>query len=427
MQNNAGCKKFKQAHKSIYIRISMAARKILIITNRIPYPLNDGGNLAMQAMIDGYHNNGWQVYLLAMNTTRHYLQPALLNTLFTQLYKFEWVDFNNDIKPAGIIKNFLLSRQAEHVERFYNKEFEQKVVDILDDFRPDVVQVESVYLTTYLPAIRQHSRAVRVLRVHNIEYKIWRDLAEKTSSPFKRTYLLTLAKRLKQFEIQAWPQYDVVLAITEKDASGMIKHAHVPGIMVAPFGLDLSRVPAPSGQEQWVGYHIGAMDWIPNRESVEWLLREVWPKLHAAVPSFEFYFAGRKMPEEMANLGIAGVHCMKEVPDANAFIADKKILIVPIMAAGGIRVKILEAMAAGKIVITTPYGIKGIEARAGEHYLSATTPDDFVRAIQWCMTNKDKADHMAGNARQLIQDKYNSTMIIADVITKVEETLAIKL
>lgn len=405
----------------------MASRKILIITNRIPYPLNDGGNLAMQAMIDGYHNNGWQVYLLSMNTSRHHLEHSLLGTLFQQLYKFEWFDFNNDVTTPGVIKNFLFSRQAEHVERFYNSVFEQKIIQVINDFAPDAIQIESVYLSTYLPAIKQHSKAVTILRVHNLEYRIWRDLAHKTRSAFKRTYLLTLAKRLKQFELNAWPKYDVVLAITEKDASGIIKHANVPGITVAPFGLDISKIPATSDDEKWVGYHIGAMDWIPNRESVEWFLREVWPKLHAAEPSFEFYFAGRKMPAEMSSLNIAGVHCMMEVQDANAFIADKKILIVPIMAAGGIRVKILEAMAAGKIVITTPHGIKGIEAHSGEHYLSATAPEDFVRAVKWCLNNKEKAMQVAANARKLITGHYNNATIMANVIERIEETMHLKL
>lgn len=405
----------------------MASRKILIITNRIPYPLNDGGNLAMQAMIDGYHDDGWQVYLLSMNTSRHYLEHSLLGTLFQQLYKFEWFDFNNDVTTPGVVKNFLFSRQAEHVERFYNSDFEQKIIQVINDFAPDAIQIESVYLSTYLPAIKQHSKAVTILRVHNLEYRIWRDLAHKTRSAFKRTYLLTLAKRLKQFELNAWSKYDVVLAITEKDASGIIKHANVPGITVAPFGLDISKISATSDDEKWVGYHIGAMDWIPNRESVEWFLREVWPKLHAAEPNFEFYFAGRKMPEEMASLNITGVHCMMEVPDANAFIADKKILIVPIMAAGGIRVKILEAMAAGKIVITTPHGIKGIEAHSGEHYLSATTPEDFVRAVKWCLNNKEKAMQVAANARKLITGHYNNATIMSNIIRKIEEMLRIKL
>lgn len=404
----------------------MAGRKILIITNRVPYPLNDGGNLAMQSMIDGYLYKGWQVYLLAMNTSKHYLPATLLKTLYTNLAGFEWMDVNNDIKPANVIRNFLFSKQAEHAERFYLPEFEHKIVDILANFKPDVVQVESVYLTTYMPAIKQHSRATTVLRLHNIEYHIWHSLSKKTHNFLKRRYLTDLTKRLKRFERDAWKQYDVVLAITEKDADHVIRLEDVPGLIVAPFGMDTRAIPVSTAEERWVGYHIAAMDWISNRESVEWFLAEVWPGLHATLPSFEFYFAGRKMPQEFARLNMEGVHCEMEVADAAAFIADKKILIVPIMSAGGIRVKILEAMAAGKIVITTPFGIKGIEAKAAEHYLSATSPNDFIRAVKWCLTNKDKAQVMADKARNLVLQHYDYRKITDHIADKIEQVETLK-
>ena len=138
------------------------------------------------------------------------------------------------------------------------------------------------------------------------------------------------------------------------------------------------------------------------------------------MPKFEFYFAGRKMPEEFRKLNIPGVHCMDEVQDAEEFISDKKILIVPITTGGGIRVKILEAMAAGKVVITTQSGIKGIEAKPGEHYLLARKPEDFEKAIKWCLDNKPAAEKMAANARELVNEKYEQGKVIRRVIDELE-------
>ena len=399
----------------------MEDRKILIITNRVPYPLNDGGNLAMQAMIDGYLYRGWQVFLLAMNTSKHHIPETRLKKLYPELAGFEWMDVNNDIKPLKVLRNYLFSKEAEHAERFYVAEFETRIVDILKKFNPDVVQVESIYLTTYLPAIKNNSAATTILRLHNIEYHIWHSLAKKTRNPLKRRYLSDLTYRLKRFERNAWKQYDIVLAITGKDASHVKRLEKVPGLMVAPFGMDTSGITSYEN-EQWVGYHIGAMDWIPNRESVQWFLTEVWPGLHKAAPAFEFYFAGRKMPQEFGELNIEGVHCLMEVADAAQFIADKKILIVPVKSAGGIRVKILEAMAAGKIVITTPFGIKGIEATSGVHYISATSPKDFINAVKWSLENKDKAQDMADAASKLVKEKYDYRKIIDRVIAQIDDT-----
>jgi glycosyltransferase involved in cell wall biosynthesis len=114
---------------------------------------------------------------------------------------------------------------------------------------------------------------------------------------------------------------------------------------------------------------------------------------------------------------------MDEVPSAEDFIADKKILIVPLWSSGGIRVKILEAMAAEKVVIATRPAIKGIEARAGEHYLLASNADEFERAIKWCIENPEAARKMAHNARKLIEEKYESGVVMKRVVDEVEGLL----
>ena len=402
----------------------MAQRKILIITNRVPYPLKDGGNLAMHAMIEGYHNAGWQVYLLAMNTSKHHIAHIALKKLFTHLHAFEWMDIDNKVKPIDVLANFLFSNKPEHVKRFYNTDFRDKLINILTTFKPDVVQVESVYLTTYLPDIKQHSNAANVLRLHNVEYQIWAGLADKQKNPLKRYYFNNLTNRVSDYEISSWEKYDLLLAITEKDAATVSQYEDMTPVTVIPFSIDLKTIAPSTGNEKWVGYHIGAMDWIANQSGVRWFLSHAWPKVHKALPRFEFYFAGRNMPEEFRKIHLRGVHCMNEVASAEEFIADKKILIVPLLSGGGIRVKILEAMAAEKVVISTSTGIKGIEAHPGEHYLHVRKPEDFVKAIRWCLDNKPAAEKMATRARELVAEKYENSKVMMKAISAVELLLS---
>jgi glycosyltransferase involved in cell wall biosynthesis len=148
---------------------------------------------------------------------------------------------------------------------------------------------------------------------------------------------------------------------------------------------------------------------------------KAWPMIRKSSPKFKFYFAGRGMSSEFKEMKLTNVECMGEVPDAEAFIADKKILIVPLWSGGGIRVKILEAMAAGKIVITTAKGIKGIEAKADEHFLRANSPEDFAKAVKWCMENKTAAEKIGVNARALVVEKYECKKVMADVVHAVGE------
>ncbi len=398
----------------------MAQRKILFITNRIPYPLKDGGNLAMNAMIEGYHRSGWQVYLLSMNTTRHYIPHDQLQKQFTHLHAFNWVDVNNNIKWTDLVKNYIFSREPEHAKRFYKANFKEKLKEVLVSFKPDVVQVESVYLSTYLPEIKKRSHALTILRIHNVEYQIWQGLARKTKNSIKQAYLSNLAVRIRNFERDAWKEYDLLLPITEKDATVIARLEEIKNMVVVPFSIDLDKIKRGGKEEKWVGYHIGAMDWIANREGIKWFIEHAWSKILRVAPGFEFYFAGRSMPDEFMHLNITGVHCLSEVSSAEEFIADKKILIVPLWSGGGIRVKILEAMAAGKIIITTPAGIKGIEAKAGEHFLLARKPEDFAKAVKWCFDNRAAAEAMAQRAHDFVSEHYEQNKVIKHVIDEVE-------
>lgn len=405
----------------------MASRKILIITNRVPYPLKDGGNIAMNAMIEGYKEAGWQVYLLSMNTSRHHVKKEQLSTLFNDLYAFEAVPYDNSLTWKSIAKNFLFSNQPEHVKRFYSHGFKEKIKKALSSFEPDVVQIESVFLTSYLGAIKKYSDAVTVLRMHNIEYQIWQGLARRTKNIFKKLYLNSLTIRVRNYERLAWKSYDLLLPITEKDAYLMQRLEDVKNMVIAPFGIDTSKLTVKTGEERWVGYHIGAMDWIPNQQGMHSFLTKAWPEIHKVAPKFEFYFTGRNMPPEFKKYKGKGLHCMDEVPDAEEFIRDKKILIVPITSGGGIRVKILESMAAGKVIITTNTGIKGIEAKPGEHYLRAQSPHDYAKAVKWCLENRAAAEKMAQNARELIAEKYEQRRVMKRIIDAVENQMAVRI
>lgn len=401
----------------------MPTHRILILTNRIPYPLTDGGNMAMHAMIQGYHDAGWEVYLLSMHTLRHAVAHDVLNKLYPWLAGFETVDIDNRIKPIPTLVNLIFSRQPNHAARFFNIAFKDKLEHILSDFRPDVVQMESIFLATYLPYIRQHGKIATVLRLHNIEYQVWERLAQQVKNIPKKGYLKNLAKRIRNFEEAAWKDADVLLPITGIDADVVQKAGTNAGIIVAPFGIDIATEKTRSAKENWNGYHLGAMDWLPNAEAIDWFLKEVWPGLHKAVPEFKFYFAGRNMPERFKSLPAPGVICMGEVQSADDFIADKKILIVPLHSGGGIRVKILEAMAKGKVVISTAIGMQGISATPGRHWLPADDARGFIEAVKWTLNHKDEAEEIGRHAAQLIAEQYSQASIMKKVINGLESHL----
>ncbi len=397
------------------------ARSILILTNRIPYPLRDGGALAMDAMIRGYAAAGWHVHLLAMNTIRHPVAKEELTRLYTDIAGFYTVDVDNAVSTAGILKNLLFSREPEHAARFRSTAFAEKLQSLLTKVKPHAVQLESPFLATYLPLVHKVG-VVTIYRMHNVEGQIWGRLAAE-SSGLKSLYLNILAKRMARYERALWQAVDLLLPITAADAEAVKASGTTTQIVVAPFAppaLKANGVGAPSIRQTLKAYHIGAMDWLPNAEGVRWFLDEVWPKLHKWAPEVEFHFAGRAMPETFQKGLPEGVFCAGEVADADAFIADKDILVVPIRSGGGIRVKILEAMAAGKLVISTNVGMQGIDAQPDMHYLSANSAHDFAHLIAWTTSHSEKVAAITSSAQELIREHYDAAAIMKNVIATVE-------
>jgi glycosyltransferase involved in cell wall biosynthesis len=383
---------------------------ILIVCNRVPFPLKDGGSLAMFAMIKGWHNAGRPVHLLAMNTKKHHIKQADLPELFGQIASFEMVPMDTQIKVLPTLSNFIFSKKPQHAQRFYAQHFEQKIIEKIQQIQPEIIQLESIYLQEYAPAIRQHSKALLMQRLHNIEAEIWYRLAEESSGLLKKWYLNNLAKRIEQYEEMVWQDADALIAISSNDEHTISRSRCTTPICIIPFGIDMDSI-ALVESINLKAYHLGAMDWQPNIEAMEWMRDEIAPTIHQKTPDFQFQFAGRKMPEWFTNERNTFFSCSGEVEDARNFIQDKGILIVPLRSGSGIRIKTLEAMAEGKLVISTSVGIQGIEAQDKIHFLQADAPQEFAAAIEWVFAHKEEAMHIAQNAQNLIKGQYNQKML----------------
>lgn len=401
----------------------MAARRILIINNRVPYPLNDGGNIAVSAMIDTYRHAGWEVFLLAMNTSRHYILPEKLAAIYKDIHAFETVDIDNSLKPSAFLKNLFFSVKPNHADRFFDQEFVEKLREVIREFKPDVVQVESIYLTEYLSYIKAETDALTVLRLHNIESQVWQRLGDNERNPVRWLFLQNLASRLKRYEKKAWKKYDLLLPITGADAAAVKKTGTRSEILTVPLGIDFSDIPAPADNIKWAGYHIGAMDWKPNADGIWWFLHKVWPFIHSEFSQFRFYFAGRNMPLKFKKLKLPNVICEGQVMNADDFIADKKILFVPIHSGGGLRIKILEAMAQEKLVVSTDVGMQGINATPGRHYLAANTKKEFMKAVRWVLMHNKDAGEIGKQAAAMVREYYNKDIVSASLLDKVNEML----
>lgn len=391
--------------------------RILQLTNKVPWPPKDGGAIAILTLSKAFFLRGNQVTVLAMNTKKHHIRIEEIPEHLAAEIQFQLVDVPAIISTLGAIKNFLFSELPYNAERFINEDYSLNLIQLLKENEYDVIQLEGLYMCPYIPLIRRHSKALISYRAHNIEHEIWKRSAS-VEKGMRSLYMKIFSSRLKKFEKKQLNEYDVLVPITERDGLKLDEMGNKKPRHVTQTGIDLSSlVPSAKNLEFPSLFHIGSLDWIPNQEGLIWFLNHVWEKLHAKHPQLKFYIAGRNAPAWLVQtLKVDGVVYLGEVEDAYEFMNSKAIMVVPLRSGSGMRVKIVEAMALGKVIISTTIGSEGILSTDHKNILIANEPDEFIRSVEEVLDNRNLHDKIGKNAIRFIHDKFDNLAIVDKLI-----------
>ena len=378
--------------------------RILQVCLKPPYPKVDGGCMAISAMTESMLMAGHSVKVLCMSTHKHPFNPAQVPAEFLAGTLMEAVEMDTRIKPLDALVN-LFSSESYHIKRFYSTDFALRLTQILKENEFDIIHLESIFCTPYLQEIRAESSAKVVVRAHNIEFEIWQQLAQKERNPLRAWYLNFLASRLKTYETDVLKRVD---AITNEDEIELNNLGIQIPMEVIPIGMNVTDIEVKPLQTESIQlYHLGAMDWPPNIEGINWFLDEVWPLVEAKYPNIYCWLAGRKMPSSLLSRSKERLNIEEEVSSVSTFFSDKNVAIVPLLSGGGMRVKIVEALAFGKVVITTPLGATGIPFEDGKNILLASTPDQFAEKIGSLETNPSLIRKIGIKARALAEQEFD--------------------
>jgi glycosyltransferase involved in cell wall biosynthesis len=345
---------------------------ILQVSPRVPFPLHDGGAIGIYNITKGLLDAGHRVTMLAINTPKHHQPADVLAHLGTN-FRLVTVDVNTDAKPLKALQNLLFSRRPYNIDRFIDSAVIGALVPLIQAEKFDVIQYEGTYVAWYNEWLDSEELApegtVSVLRAHNIEYVIWERLALGEKNPLKRWYLSQLASRLRSFEKEYLRHFDAVAAITKEDIVRLQELGCPEPIALVPAAVEMgSFQPEPSVTPQpRTVFMIGSLNWLPNLEGLDWLLREVWPAIHAELPELELHVAGVAPPGHLTSRpkGQDNVFIHGFVESAAAFMRHYDLMLVPLLSGGGMRVKIIEGMALGKCILSTGIGAEGIAVRDG--------------------------------------------------------------
>lgn len=389
--------------------------RILQLCLKPPYPKIDGGCIAMSNLAEGLINAGHEVDILAIATHKHPFQLEDFPLAITSQGKVEAVFVNTKINLVDAF-SALITADSYNVSRFFSSDLDYMLIRWLAEKNYDVIQLESLFMTPYIPSIRKLSQAKLVLRSHNLEHLIWERLANTASRSPKKLYLKHLATRLKKYEVHIINEVDGIASISRKDTENFKKLACKKPLKTIPFGINFSQTHfiKKVTQKPLHFFHLGAMNWQPNVEAVEYILQEIWPLIKNL--DIRLSLAGKDMPEDLfsyeaSNLSIEGL-----VPSASEFMENKDVMIVPLLSGSGIRIKIIEGMALGKVIITTTIGAEGIDYTNNKDIIIANTPKEFKQAIEMLCNSPEKVDEIGQNARNLIQKEHNNESAVEELI-----------
>lgn len=354
---------------------------------------------------------GVEVTLFSINTHKHRVDVDDIYDPVFERIKFYSFDLDTEVNLWGAFFN-IFSNESYNVSRFYDDDAAKLLENILRENEFDVIQFEGLFVVPYLEVVKNNSTAKLIYRAHNIVFDVWERLANSEKFRPRRRYLQFLARRLKVYETDQINRFHQIFAISEPDRQSIMQFGCETCMDVFPVALDFEKYVTDTKKTSFPTlFHLGAMDWRPNKEGLEWFIDEIWPDIEKLNSELRFYVAGKSMPQHFYDYDSDNLVVEGEVFDAVEFMNSKAIMIVPLLSGSGMRVKIIEGMAMKKCVIATSYAAEGLNYEHGKDILIANTADEFYRCILQCVTHPNLWREIGENARKTVERDHDLLVI----------------
>ncbi len=300
----------------------------------------------------------------------------------------------------------LVSSEPYSVSSHRTTAFEQALAGELADSHYDLVVCE---WTPYAQFMRKRTDIKTMVVAHNIEYQIWQRYVQNEKQFVVKKYMAMQANRMRTFEENTFKTVSGATAVSAADAEVIRTINPELPVEVVDNGVDLEYFKEDTSQEDDTPGLVftGSMDWRPNQDSVEYFVHEILPLVKSTHPDIKTVLVGRNPPPRILELGkYGGVTVTGTVDDVRPYINRASLFIVPLRIGGGSRLKILEAMAMKKPVVSTSVGAEGLDVTDGRELVLADTPEQFAKQIDTLLSDHAKARQLGEAGRTLVEQRY---------------------
>lgn len=390
--------------------------RILQLTPRMPWPLADGGAIAVYNITKSLANLGHEITLVTYPLDSvHETEDAV-----QELSKYAKVHLvSKPLPPRWRVLLRTMFRGAYPIDRRVMPEMFRLVRHVIENNRFDIAHIDHAHMGPYGLWIKETFDLPIILRENNFETMIYERFAQTEKNPLKSFLAGMHGKRLKREEAQFLANFDAVAALSSEDVAAMKQVAPMGNYRIIPAGVDTDYFyPMNIQVDADSIISLGTQAWDPNYDATRYFLDEIFPIILAKRPSTVLHIVGgaeHRISSFAERFG-SSVQIHGRVPDVRDYLARSAVLVVPLRIGGGMRLKLLEGFAAGKAIVSTSIGAEGNKGQNGIHLLIRDGADAFADGVVELLSDLELQRRMGKAARTFVMQDYSWKKIGEDFI-----------
>jgi sugar transferase (PEP-CTERM/EpsH1 system associated) len=296
------------------------------------------------------------------------------------------------------------------ISKNFDPALRKRALELVATERYDLLICDTVVMARH---VMELEGPARVLFQHNVEAQVLRRQAQMRAKWLRSRYMALQERRMRRFEAECGNHFDAVIAVSEQDRQTFASEYGWRHVQAIDTGVDVDYFrPRDNGEPGDRVVFVGSMDYLPNQDGVEFFVEQVWPTIYRAKPRATFQIVGRNPAPKVLRLQrVPGVEVAGTVPDVRPYLAGAAVVVVPLLAGGGTRIKIFEALAMGKAVVSTTIGAEGLPVTAGEHLVLADSPADLARAVTNLLNSPEQRTRLGRTAHRLVNESYSNETV----------------
>ncbi|NOX56289.1 MAG: glycosyltransferase [Planctomycetes bacterium] len=384
--------------------------RILFLQKRLLFPADTGCKIRTLNVVR--HLAKWHevVYLCnILPEERPYI--GQMQELGVRLEAIPWRE-----APRGSVRFYrdlalnVFSAYPFNVAKDYDRRLRRRAQELLGQDRFDVLVCDFVQMARNCLGL---NGAPKVLFQHNVEAQVFQRIAQTSPSWLRRAYVHMQWRKMHRFESLAGRDFDAVIAVSDQDRKIFEEVYCWRHVRVIDTAVDLDHFqPSDVPERPGLVVFVGSLDGLITQDSMAFFLREVWPLVRRQCPDAKFRMVGRNPPAKLQRLhGQDGIEVAGSVPDVRPHLAKAALVVVPIIAGGGTRLKIFEAMAMGKPVVSTTIGAEGLPVHDGEHLVIADEAREFAETICNLLRTPERRKELGQAALEYVRHRFGAERV----------------